>query len=80
MKGVDYYNKLINALIAKGIEPVVTMYHWDLPQHIQDIGGWPNSIVVDLYKDYVDALFLHFGDRVKRWITMNEPQEVCNQG
>lgn len=80
MKGIEYYSTLINGLIEKGIEPLVTIFHWDLPQYIQDMGGWTNPMVVDYYREYVDALFLHFGTRVKRWITFNEPSVFCNHG
>lgn len=80
MKGIEYYNKLIDGLIAKGITPMITMYHWDLPQYIQDLGGFTNPMIVDYYKVYADALFEHFGDRVKTWITFNEPSVYCGEG
>ena len=80
MKGVEYYNKLIDGLLEKGIEPVVTIYHWDMPQYIQDLGGWTNPIIVDYFKDFADVLFQHFGDRVKKWITVNEPNVYCAHG
>jgi len=78
--GIDYYNKVIDGLIARGIEPLVTMFHWDLPQYLQDLGGWPNRLIVDYYRVYADTLFEHFGDRVKRWITFNEPSVFCGEG
>lgn len=78
--GVDYYNNLINELIANDIEPMVTMYHWDLPQYIQDLGGWTNEIVVDYFDHYSDVLYEEFGDRVKKWITFNEPYIFCERG
>lgn len=80
MKGIEYYGKLIDGLIDKGIEPLVTMYHWDLPQYIQDLGGWTNPLIVDYFTDFADVLYEHFGDRVKRWITVNEPSETCGGG
>lgn len=80
MKGIEYYNKLIDGLLAKGIEPLITIYHWDLPQYIQDLGGWTNPLIVDYFSAYSDVLFEHFGARVKNWITVNEPNVYCGQG
>ena len=72
-KGVSFYDKLINTLLDNGIEPVITLFHWDLPVKLQVIGGWESSEVVDAYVDYASFMFRHFGDRVKKWITFNEP-------
>ena len=72
-KGVVFYDNLINSLIENEIEPFVTLFHWDLPADLQDIGGWESSEVVDAYVDYASFMFRHFGDRVKKWITFNEP-------
>ncbi len=73
-KGVEFYDNLVNELIKYNIEPVVTLYHWDLPLPLQNIGGWTSREVVDAYVEYAKFLFDHFGDRVKKWITFNEPQ------
>lgn len=73
-KGVEFYDNLINELLANNIEPVVTLYHWDLPLALQNIGGWTSREVVDAYVEYTKFMFDHFGDRVKMWITFNEPQ------
>ncbi|XP_062389586.1 lactase/phlorizin hydrolase-like [Sardina pilchardus] len=76
-KGVDYYNKLINGLIANNITPMVTLYHWDLPQELQDVGGWENLNMIDIFNDFCDFCFATFGDRVKLWITFNQPYTIA---
>uniref|UniRef100_A0A8C3KAE9 beta-glucosidase n=1 Tax=Calidris pygmaea TaxID=425635 RepID=A0A8C3KAE9_9CHAR len=75
--GVDYYNRLIDGLVANNITPIITLYHWDLPQALQDIGGWESSALIDLFDSYADFCFRTFGDRVKFWITINEPQVIA---
>ncbi|NXV25781.1 LPH hydrolase, partial [Rissa tridactyla] len=75
--GVDYYNRLIDGLVANNITPIVTLYHWDLPQALQDIGGWESSALIDLFDSFADFCFQTFGDRVKFWITFNEPQVIA---
>ncbi|NXG44262.1 LPH hydrolase, partial [Psilopogon haemacephalus] len=71
--GIDYYNRLIDGLVANNIAPIVTLHHWDLPQALQDTGGWENSEMIDLFDSFADFCFQTFGDRVKFWITFNEP-------
>jgi beta-glucosidase len=72
-RGFEFYNELIDALVEAGIQPVATVYHWDLPQALQDQGGWANRSIVDAITEYSRAVVLAFGDRVKTWITLNEP-------
>nr|XP_026692500.1 uncharacterized protein LOC104266271 isoform X3 [Ciona intestinalis] len=74
--GVDYYNAMIDSLISAGVEPVVTLYHWDLPQALEDNGGLLNDVIVELFNDYANFCFKTFGNRVKFWITFNEPYVV----
>ncbi|HKJ27906.1 MAG TPA: GH1 family beta-glucosidase [Anaerolineales bacterium] len=71
--GLDFYNRLIDALLDVGIEPYLTLYHWDLPQVLQDEGGWPARSTCDAFLEYTDAVTRAFGDRVKQWMTFNEP-------
>uniref|UniRef100_A0A0K8TVD7 Putative glycosyl hydrolase n=1 Tax=Phaedon cochleariae TaxID=80249 RepID=A0A0K8TVD7_PHACE len=78
--GLNYYKNLTKELRANGIEPVVTMYHWDLPQSLQDLGGWQNELIVDSYVDYARILFSELGDSVKYWLTFNEAKQVCDGG
>ncbi|XP_006817623.1 lactase/phlorizin hydrolase-like [Saccoglossus kowalevskii] len=75
-RGIDYYNYIINALLDAGIVPMATLYHWDLPQALQDIGGWENEELVEHFNDYARLCYESFGDRVKSWITFNEPYVV----
>ncbi|CAM8979078.1 unnamed protein product [Rhodiola kirilowii] len=73
-EGIQYYNNLINELLNKGIVPFVTIFHWDLPQVLQDeYGGFMSSRIVNDFRDYAELCFKLFGDRVKNWITLNEP-------
>ncbi|XP_029968164.1 lactase-phlorizin hydrolase-like [Salarias fasciatus] len=78
--GVLYYNSLIDALIESGIKPIVTLYHWDLPQVLQDKGGWADASIVEAFKDYADFCFSEFGDRVKTWNTFSSPWVVSHAG
>lgn len=72
-EGVAFYMDLLDALIAKGIKPFVTLYHWDLPQNVEDNGGWLNRETAYLFQDYVDKITTVFGDKVHAYATFNEP-------
>lgn len=78
--GIEYYNKVINKCLEYNIQPMVTMYHYDLPSKLQVYGGLTNSIVVRYFEAYAKLLFKRFGDRVKHWITFNEPAGFCTDG
>ncbi|XP_036407718.1 cytosolic beta-glucosidase [Megalops cyprinoides] len=75
-KGVSYYNRVINDLLASNVTPMVTLYHFDLPQALQDQGGWTSAHIADAFNSYAVFCFGTFGDRVKLWLTLNEPA-VC---
>ncbi len=79
-KGLDHYDRLVDALLDAGIEPWVTLYHWDLPQALQDRGGWPNRDIADWFTDYAVVMAERLGDRVENWMTMNEPWVCCYGG
>lgn len=79
--GLRHYSRLIDALLASRIQPIVTMYHWDMPQWLQDQGGMLNaSAATRAFTAYADVLFAAFGSRVRTWITINEPSVMCNYG
>ncbi len=71
--GLDHYRRLVDGLRARGIEPVATLYHWDLPQALQDRGGWANRDTARRFEDYAGVVAAALGDRVALWITLNEP-------
>ena len=73
-KGLDFYGRLIDELLKNGVEPYLTMYHWDTPAALHERGGWLNRDITDRFGDYADVLVKRFGDRVTHFITINEPQ------
>ncbi len=72
-KGLAFYSKLVDGMLARGLQPWCTLYHWDLPQYLEDQGGWANRATVDAFLRYADVISKHLGDRVRHWITHNEP-------
>ena len=79
-EGVDFYNQLIDACLEYGITPMVTIFHWDLPQYLEEQGGWLNRETCAAYTHYAKICFDRFGDRVKLWATFNEPRYYTNSG
>jgi beta-glucosidase len=71
--GLDFYERFVDELLSNGIEPFVTLYHWDLPQALEDRGGWPARATVDAFAEYVELVVARLGDRVTHWITQCEP-------
>jgi beta-glucosidase len=78
--GLDFYEKLVDALLEAGIQSNVTLYCWDLPQALQDEGGWVKRDSVDIFADYVDLVTRRLGDRVQAWSTINEPHSIVYAG
>ncbi len=79
-KGLDFYDKLVDELLTAGIQPYTTLYHWDLPQVLQDKGGWKIRATAQAFAEYADAVTRRLGDRVKSWITLNEPWVAAVSG
>lgn len=78
--GIAYYNHLIDFCLELGIEPWITLYHWDLPQTLQESGGWCNRDILSWFGDYVQTCVRAFGDRVKHWMVLNEPMVFTGAG
>ncbi|NUR98523.1 MAG: family 1 glycosylhydrolase, partial [Kribbellaceae bacterium] len=72
-QGLDFYSRLVDGLLERGIDPVATLFHWDLPQALQDAGGWLNRDTAYQFADYAAVVADALGDRVRMWITLNEP-------
>lgn len=79
-KGIDFYNRLIDECLMQGIEPWVTLYHWDLPHALELKGGWVNRDIEQWFMNYVDVCVKYFGDRVKHWMILNEPMVFTGAG
>jgi beta-glucosidase len=78
--GLDFYRSLIDVLLAHGIEPMVTLFHWDLPQTLEDAGGWANRDTAECFADYAGIVASAIGDHGGLWVTLNEPQVVAHEG
>ena len=78
--GLDFYRHLVDELLAAGIQPLATLYHWDLPAALDDRGGWLNSDVASWFAEYAQVLFGALDDRVQTWSTLNEPWVVSDGG
>jgi beta-glucosidase len=78
--GLDFYDRLVDALVDSGIEPMVTLYHWDLPAALDDLGGWLNPDIAKWFAEYAAIMFGKLDDRVKMWTTLNEPWVVTDGG
>jgi beta-glucosidase len=78
--GFDFYDRLVDGLLAAGLTPFATLFHWDLPQILQDRGGFANRDVVDWFSNYALATAERLGDRVKHWIMLNEPSVFARLG
>ena len=79
-RGLDFYERLVDSLLAQGIEPFVTLFHWDLPAALEDRGGWLNPDIAGWFAEYGQVLFRALDDRVKYWTTLNEPWVVADGG
>lgn len=78
--GLDFYSRLVDELLDKGIQPMATLFHWDLPAALDDRGGWLNPDIADWFADYGSLMFKTLDGRVKRWVTLNEPWVVTDGG
>jgi beta-glucosidase len=78
--GLDFYDRLVDELLARGIRPFATLYHWDLPQALEEEGGWPSRSIVDAFCEYAELVAGRLGDRVTDWITHNEPHVAAWAG
>ena len=79
-RGLDFYDRLVDALLKHGIEPMLTLFHWDLPAALDDLGGWLNPDSAGWFADYAALMFRRLDDRVKLWVTLNEPWVVTDGG
>ncbi len=79
-QGIDFYNRVIDLCLELNIEPWITLYHWDLPEKLQEKGGWTNRDIINWFSEFVTCCVKHFGDRVSKWIVLNEPMVFTGAG
>ena len=79
-KGIQFYHRVIDECLKIGVQPWITLYHWDLPQALEDRGGWTNREIINWFSDYVDFCSKEYGDKVKNWMVMNEPAAFVGLG
>ncbi len=79
-RGLDFYRRLVDSLLGAGIQPLITLYHWDLPAALDDRGGWLNPNIVDWFAEYAGVMFRALDERVEMWATLNEPWVVTDGG
>jgi beta-glucosidase len=78
--GLDFYDRLVDRLLAANIEPFITLHHWDYPQALQEKGGWVNRDYLPYFADFTAVMVKRLGDRVRRWATLNEPRDIADSG
>ncbi len=79
-QGIDFYKRLVEAMLKRDIQPMATLFHWDLPQALQDLGGWESRDTAQRFAEYADTVYRALGDQVKLWLTLNEPKTVVDVG
>lgn len=79
-KGIDFYHRVIDSCLEQGVQPWITLYHWDLPQALEDKGGWQNRDVVGAFEEYANLITKSYGDKVKNWMVLNEPMAFTAVG
>lgn len=79
-KGIDFYHRVIDSCLEKGVEPWITMFHWDLPQILEEKGGWSNRDVIDWFGEFAQTMTKAYGDKVKNWMILNEPMAFTSLG
>jgi beta-glucosidase len=80
IRRLGFYERLVDSLLARGIQPMATLYHWDLPAALDDRGGWLNPDIAKWFAEYAEVVFRKLDDRIKLWATLNEPWVAMNDG